>query len=272
MKQKDIDWSKVETIEGDLPYKEYKIEFEGAETVLTFNIKYKVYKYAAADKVYYQRIIELPFAVQSAWTVTEPKEKDIVTLLKSKLQQKYKDILTRDYINMKYFEKFKRITGELVDKKTFSSDLHHKSNTEKINGNAVGNIWKELYPQDKYTFSELKDYKKELSWGQFVQMMIKDNCAYCGVSIKQINDIKLFTKRSRGYTLEVDQKDPYANYTDENCVACCYWCNNAKTDEFLPSEFKEIARGINKAWKQRLKASGSTETICFPENSDVWKP
>ncbi|MFK5936830.1 MAG: HNH endonuclease signature motif containing protein [Sulfurimonas sp.] len=275
IKQADVNWSKV-TLKTNKSksFKEYELEFEdGQKITLNFEIKYKIYKYSDENQSYYQRIIELPFAVQSDWTITCPGEKEILTLFKSKLKQKYKDILTRDYNNIEYFEKFKGIAGELVDKKTFSSDLHHKPYIDKINGKAIGYIWKELYPQKKYTFSEVKDtdYEKKLSWEKFVKMMIEDNCAYCGVSIEQINNMKLFTKRSRGYTLEVDQKDPYGNYTDENCVACCYWCNNAKTDEFLPSEFKEIARGINKTWNQRLKKSDSTETICFPENSDIWK-
>jgi len=33
----------------------------------------------------------------------------------------------------------------------------------------------------------------------------------------------------------------------------CYWCNNAKTDEFDGDEFKEIGEAIKKVWKKRLK-------------------
>ena len=36
----------------------------------------------------------------------------------------------------------------------------------------------------------------------------------------------------------------------------CYWCNNAKTDEFSPEEFKPIAEGIRKAWNERLRELG----------------
>jgi len=46
----------------------------------------------------------------------------------------------------------------------------------------------------------------------------------------------------------------------------CYWCNNAKTDEFFVDEFKEIARGINYAWQKRL----GNEIVVFPEKSDIW--
>jgi len=55
-----------------------------------------------------------------------------------------------------------------------------------------------------------------------------------------------------------------------NIALCCYWCNNAKTDTFMVKEFKEIARGINIAWNMKRKVAGLNDTICFPENSDIW--
>jgi hypothetical protein len=36
---------------------------------------------------------------------------------------------------------------------------------------------------------------------------------------------------------------------------CCYWCNNAKTDEFTPTEFKFIGQMIGNIWNTRLRAS-----------------
>jgi len=51
----------------------------------------------------------------------------------------------------------------------------------------------------------------------------------------------------------------------------CYWCNNAKTDEYIPSEFKEIARGINHVWNKRLEKDGISEKIIFPEDSAIWE-
>ena len=40
--------------------------------------------------------------------------------------------------------------------------------------------------------------------------------------------------------------------SDENCVVCCYWCNNAKTDEFNYYEFIPIGKEIQRAWEARL--------------------
>ncbi|WP_188117205.1 hypothetical protein [Campylobacter concisus] len=39
----------------------------------------------------------------------------------------------------------------------------------------------------------------------------------------------------------------------------CYWCNNAKTDEFSPEEFKPIAEGIREVWNKRLGELGMKE-------------
>lgn len=85
-------------------------------------------------------------------------------------------------------------------------------------------------------------------------------CEYCSISeldIKQL-DLKdqIFTKRfySRGSTMEVDKRDPNKNYEISNLVMSCYWCNNAKTDEFTEEEFLVIAKGIRGVWENRLKS------------------
>jgi hypothetical protein len=33
----------------------------------------------------------------------------------------------------------------------------------------------------------------------------------------------------------------------------CYWCNNAKTDEFTAEEFEHIGIAIGELFKERLK-------------------
>lgn len=101
-------------------------------------------------------------------------------------------------------------------------------------------------------------------------------CEYCGISLEQIYELgnsgQLNNKRSetRGYSLEIDRKNPNLEYTRENCCMSCYWCNNAKTDEFFPHEFKEIARGINHAWNERFAQCKSDEFIVFPDQSYIW--
>lgn len=40
----------------------------------------------------------------------------------------------------------------------------------------------------------------------------------------------------------------------------CYWCNNAKTDEFTAEEFKEIGKEIRKIWDVRLASKSDYNT------------
>jgi 5-methylcytosine-specific restriction endonuclease McrA len=81
-------------------------------------------------------------------------------------------------------------------------------------------------------------------------------CHYCKISRSQILELaghqKLFKKNERGFTMEIDRKNSNLEYTTDNCVPACYWCNNAKTDEFSEKEFKSIAEAISKVWKERL--------------------
>ena len=116
--------------------------------------------------------------------------------------------------------------------------------------------------------------EKNFTLEQWKSMYQETFCAYCGIENKQIdalrNKKKITSKSGRGFHLEVDRMSPNLEYSYDNCCMSCYWCNNAKTDEFLPNEFKEIARGINKAWNNRMKESQINDTVIFPEDSNVW--
>ena len=62
------------------------------------------------------------------------------------------------------------------------------------------------------------------------------------------------TKRSgtRGRSLELERVRPNEDYG--NLELACYWCNNAKSDEFNEMEFKPIGIEIGKALRARLKS------------------
>jgi len=84
-------------------------------------------------------------------------------------------------------------------------------------------------------------------------------CFYCAITESEIKKLikgnRIKTKRlaTRGKSLEIDRKKPNEKYDKiDNLVYCCYWCNNAKTDEFSYEEFLEIGKQINKVWKARL--------------------
>lgn len=81
-------------------------------------------------------------------------------------------------------------------------------------------------------------------------------CHYCKVTDKEIGELrgkgKIHTKRGRGNSMEIDRIKPNWEYTLKNVVLACYWCNNAKTDEFSEGEFQDhIGPGISKVWNER---------------------
>lgn len=87
-------------------------------------------------------------------------------------------------------------------------------------------------------------------------------CCYCGITQAQISMLfeqeKIKTKRhpTRGKRLELERVEPNESYENtENLRLACYWCNNAKSDEFSQDEFKLIAEGIGKVLRARLLKS-----------------
>jgi len=135
---------------------------------------------------------------------------------------------------------------------------------------SAGGKYVELYRNLKKNHNE--NFQNHFSLKDFNCLLENKECSYCGVSKDAIANLgkekKLHNKRSetRGYSLEIDRKFPNLEYTKDNCCMSCYWCNNAKTDEFIPSEFKEIARGINLIWKRR-----GADIKDFNEEAEIWK-
>ena len=83
-------------------------------------------------------------------------------------------------------------------------------------------------------------------------------CNYCGVTepdIKILLENKMiFTKRlkTRGRTLEIERILPNERYDNiSNLVYSCYWCNNAKSDEFSIDEFLQVGAALKLIWEAR---------------------
>lgn len=81
-------------------------------------------------------------------------------------------------------------------------------------------------------------------------------CHYCHINDNEIEllDAKrqIKTKRPRGYMMEIDRIKANHEYLKTNVVLACYWCNNAKSDEFSEPEFSDhIGPGIRKVWESR---------------------
>ncbi len=127
----------------------------------------------------------------------------------------------------------------------------------------IENFYKgEYYKEKKETFFNIykDDFANTLSI-ESLKTIYKEEpdsrrCEYCGISENDIaqlkKDKKIETKRLRGDSLEFDRKDAYKEYEKDNLVLACYWCNNAKTDEFSYSEFiNNVGPAFKKIWQER---------------------
>lgn len=89
---------------------------------------------------------------------------------------------------------------------------------------------------------ERKDF---ISW----YLSSQKKCYYCGCGLEEIERFhnKRYSKRhnTRGKSLEVDRLED-AEYSKDDCVLACYWCNNAKSDVFTQPEFMQIGKEIGK--------------------------
>ncbi len=249
----------------------------------------------------YQVIIYKPFYNKSSWRKTEhaTEEKltkqalvDITSALKKKYNSKRDDsfvsfmrtvgynlsLYTKNIDSKLYEELQKRIVEH--DKaircreiKKYACEyyqyLDDDSNPES------NKKLKEFYDASKDEYDECKiayqkRYEYNFSFTAFVKLLIKSSCSYCGISLEQLKSLrkkwKIHSKSGRGFSLEIDRKSPNLEYTEKNCCMSCYWCNNAKTDEFNVTEFEEIAKGINAAWNKRGEKIEGWKDIKFPEN------
>lgn len=74
-------------------------------------------------------------------------------------------------------------------------------------------------------------------------------CHYCKTSILTIRELinknqikgrKVRGNGWRGPNFELDRKDPNGAYSESNCVLCCYYCNNDKSNTFSYDTYAKI--------------------------------
>lgn len=69
------------------------------------------------------------------------------------------------------------------------------------------------------------------------------HCHYCGTKEEHLQELfntqTLSSKRKRGPSLELERRDSDRNeYSPENCVLACYFCNNHKSDVISEDDHK----------------------------------
>ncbi len=105
---------------------------------------------------------------------------------------------------------------------------------------------------------QFNSFKEFYYWHKRCFKEQQGKCFYC--KTLQENVAELCKKRSarsgtRGGNLEVERKEsaPGLNfYNSDNCVLCCYVCNNAKSDLFTQEEFQPIAEKIAQSIQKAL--------------------
>jgi len=169
-------------------------------------------------------------------------------------------------IDSEEFDKF-QINQELID---YYTTIYWQEIEVKLlrNGKSIKETYQALNDLKKTNTERIKELERHyvndfhlvFKFEDFKELVCvpKDlfKCHYCNIDIELINELidkgEIHKKQAtRGFTLEIDRKRPNEEYKKDNCVLCCYWCNNAKTDEFSFEEFKKIGTVIKEIWKER---------------------
>ena len=148
----------------------------------------------------------------------------------------------------------------------YQTDLEKQIGRLKITPNEIyveikKNVGVKYYEHSFYE-SYTKVFENEvLPLSDFEKLFNKSEekliCCYCDTSKKEMNQLykaQMIYKKSdtRGFNLEVERFNSNEEYHTDNIDLACYWCNNAKTDEFTKEEFKPIGEQIRKVWLDRL--------------------
>ena len=183
------------------------------------------------------------------------KTKKALFLFDSALNDKHQ-VEEADFVSFEIME-------ELV--KAYTSEYWQQPLDYEIKGKPVSEIerlFNLIEKENLDTFLQLeKDYilsfENIFPATSFEKLLSEKNCHYCKISKDEIEELGkknlLYKKTLRGWNLEIDRLNSNLEYFPENCVMSCYWCNNAKTDEFTESEFLKIGSVINAIWNDRLR-------------------
>ena len=144
------------------------------------------------------------------------------------------------------FEIRQGLTNDSIQKEIARKEMALKAEIETFRLDYISNVFPVIFPPE-----------------QFDLLIKAESCVYCKITIPMITELanrqQLFKKNYRGWSLEVDRKNSNYEYSPDNCVMACYWCNNAKTDEFTHEEFMKVGEKIREIWQDRLNKSSTNE-------------
>ena len=95
----------------------------------------------------------------------------------------------------------------------------------------------------------------DLTYEEFIALCEVPTCHYCG---KDLNRTK-YRSEGHGSPSLLDRKDSSLGYSKENCVPCCWECNNLKGAKFSYEEFKLILLIKEKKWSELYKVCLTNE-------------
>ncbi|MEZ5004207.1 MAG: hypothetical protein R2730_14340 [Chitinophagales bacterium] len=167
----------------------------------------------------------------------------------------------KDEFSKEEFEQF-MIKEDLA--KCYTTRYWQQESDKPINDIKIGDIYNRIKQIEgkcsdvlkELEYEYIQSFSKVITEEKFIELISKESCHYCGITEKKIDILsgkqRLYKKNLRGWNLEVDRLNSNFEYVFENCVMACYWCINAKTDEFTEDEFKLIGKTIGEIWERRL--------------------
>ncbi len=178
--------------------------------------------------------------------IANKKEINLDDFIKYKLNEKDVDVYTKRYWQYMATDNLITTEGLPISIKQIELDI---IDFFSKNEEAIGDL------ETKY----INVFGEVFTKPEYEALQNQQTCHYCGLTKSDLllmGEKELLRKKNyRGWSLEMDRKNPNLEYSKENCVMACYWCNNAKTDEFLEDEFLIIAEGIKTVWQNRFKNS-----------------
>lgn len=121
----------------------------------------------------------------------------------------------------------------------------------------------ELFKNELLASYEPYFQKSVLPLDQFKELFPNDPklrvCHYTNLSDYYFEELRkkggIKTKNARGRYMEIDRLNSNKEYFRNNIVLCCYWANNAKTDEFTEPEFlKSVGPALGEIFRARIKS------------------